>query len=813
VIAIIGSIGLWSDFPALASILPTVQAEFMSKPPSKSSLSTPFPASVPLVSREELSIEFNIEGELPSELYGHAFYIGPAGCLSSEKLDGTQIVNPSSNGTPLFNGDAMIYRLDFDQVQTSKTVRLTSAIAKTPCFYTDLATQLEPQYASLRYDNYGLARLSLSLGFRNEVNTAFLGMKFSEAEGERLLITWDAGRPYEIDPVTLEVVTPVGHYKEWREQIALPFFPLGIATTTAHPCFAPYDPHSSDPSRQSTLFTINYGKSIATALSALSIGYEGGLSWTDFERLSNNLNSILNGAVMTLKILEEAEDRLMSLPIPGFLKGELPDSFAPLVQPLLTGASRILQELEARLPWGTVLSDRLKELENQLENKAATEFVDILKALRDLYCFFWKIRALLVAAIKMEDFVYLLSWDGQGELQKWEVVVQDGNEFVPIRIEQSMHQLAVTQDYIVLMDTVFKLGLEQLLTNPLPDAPLVDRWIRDIADFRESPETTIYIIRRGDLDPQVPRVVAKKVIIPRGAAHFLADYDNPDHKITLHLAHNTAWDPSEWIRPYDTARHFSNSSPSRNQGMSVGGMDVNHVGRYEVDGETGKLCESAMLTDFDHTWMTAIYAYYTGDGITPPQKFKHIYWNSWGCWNDLMSDYIYELYAQYPYREAPLRKVLEKTQMGLPVNLICVDVEAMQVIDSYCFPPGYFGNSAQFLPRHPDQRRSHIPESRDGFLISIVNSDAHPLQSQFWIFDAANLHAGPLCKLSHPASKIGMTVHTTWLPKIAKRRANYYVRVEDDYQPRIDALPDFDSNKPLIQEMFEEVYQHFHPPA
>jgi len=776
----------------------------------ENSLSAPFPASVATVNREELSIDLNIEGELPPELYGHAFYIGPAGCASLQPLSGTPadtlIVNPSSDGTPLFNGDAMIYRLDFDQAQTNRTVRLTSAIAKTPCFYTDLATLKGSDDASLGYANHGLARLSLSLGFRNEVNTAFLGMKFSEVEGERLLITWDAGRPYEIDPVTLEVVTPVGWNQEWREQIKLPL-PFGIATTTAHPCF---DPYTAEPGK---LFTINYGKSISTALSALMTNYQG-VSWTDFEQMVHVLDQILQATVDLLQWLEDAEKRLLALPIPDFLRGELPDALAPILKPILSEGNRVIQEIEARLPWGSVLSDRLSQLTTELESKAGAEFADFLKLGRDLRCFFWKERALLRAALKMEDFVYLMRWDGQGDLQRWEVVVQNGSQIAPIRIQQSMHQLAVTQDYIVLMDTVFKLGLEQLLINPFPKAPLIDRWIRDITDFRESPETTLYFIRRADLDPESSRVLAKKVIIPRGAAHFLANYDNPGQKITLHLAHNTAWDPSEWIRPYDTATQFPNLSPSQPQGMSVGAMDINHIGRYEIDGETGELCKSAVLTDFDRTWMTAIYAYCTPDGIAPPRQFKHIYWNSWGCWEDLMSDYIYELYENYPYREVPLQKVLEITKQGLPVNLSCVDVEEMQVIDSYCFPAGCFGNSAQFLPRRPEQRRSHVPESRDGFLISIVNSDVHPDRSEFWIFDAAQLKDGPLCKLSHPQSKIGMTVHTTWLSKIGKRKATYCVSVKDDYQPYLDALPDFDPDKPRIQALFEQqVYPHFRPPA
>ena len=152
-----------------------------------------FPRSVMWASRQEfpnkLELEV-IEGQLP-ELYGHAFFIGPVGSVDQKQ---NEVFRPSEDGTPLFNGDAMIYRLDFDRVKENR-VNLTSKIAKTPCFYADKAT-LKNEYKSLKYNNLGLARLSFSLGFRNQVNTAFLPMKFSEQEGYRLLVTWDAGRPY-----------------------------------------------------------------------------------------------------------------------------------------------------------------------------------------------------------------------------------------------------------------------------------------------------------------------------------------------------------------------------------------------------------------------------------------------------------------------------------------------------------------------------------------------------------------------------------------------------------------------------------------
>ncbi len=754
------------------------------------SLSAPFPKSVLTVSREELSyLELTIEGELP-QLYGYAFIIGPAGSVDSKPVPGTFQIHPSSDGTPLFNGDAMIYRLDFDKVQEERKVRLTTRIAKTPCFYADKASVPGTEYEELRFNNHGLARLSTSLGFRNEVNTAFLPMKFP-GQNERLLITWDAGRPYEIDPKTLEVVTPVGKNSEWREQIELPL-PFGIVTTAAHPFF--------DTNTQK-LFAVNYGKSIATALSPLLFNdIEEPLQ--EFEDFLKAVEDRLTKVSQPTQLLVETKSKLplgeeifhdfckvvLKLLLNQQLEKEI-EEFVEIFRELLQ-----LLLLEKDVPqrfekiWNELIQVLKYELEKGIENfhELCLEILNLVKLA----------QILLPAARKMEDFVYLICWDGESELQKWEVVLDEGKSTTPVKIKQSMHQIAVTQDYVVLMDTVFKLGPEQLLTSPLPKHPQIENLLRKYLDYPETPDTTIYIVRRSDLDTQNSTVKAKKVVIPRGAAHFLADYENPNNQITLHLAHNTAWDPSEWIRKYDQS--VVSSTDNLPYGMSIGGMDINHLGRYVIDGESGKLVESSLLTNFDYTWATAIYAY---SGTVPTAQFENIYWNSWGCWKELLSQYAFDTYKDYQYREVSIEKVREVTKQGIPVNLCRVDTKQMKICDTYKFPTGYFGNSAQFVPR-----RNGDGGSTDGYIVCVVNSgDA---KSEIWIFDAADLNRGgqgPLCKLSHPQLNIGMTVHTTWLQNIGNRSSSYNISVCEDYHQRVQ-----DTKSPLIEKLFQEkIYPEF----
>ena len=70
-------------------------------------------------------------------------------------------------------------------------------------------------------------------GHTNAANTAPLPW------GDRLFMTWDAGRPVEIDPVTLGYLGEVGHRSEWATFEVGPQPVLPLIMTTAHPVIDP----------------------------------------------------------------------------------------------------------------------------------------------------------------------------------------------------------------------------------------------------------------------------------------------------------------------------------------------------------------------------------------------------------------------------------------------------------------------------------------------------------------------------------------------------------------------------------------------
>jgi len=364
------------------------------------------------------------------------------------------------------------------------------------------------------------------------------------------------------------------------------------------------------------------------------------------------------------------------------------------------------------------------------------------------------------------------------------------------------------------MDTAFKAGLGQLINNPFPDNKELERQLANLLTRPVLPDSTIYIVPRDYLKPgqsaernqREVEVVAWKVAIPLPAAHFLVDYENPRAQITLHMAHISAWEVSEWLREYDVSAYPPhNSLPSYLSGITMNPMDISRMGRYVIDVESRneKPIESKIISDRKCTWGPGIYTYH--DGIhsdMPPGKLEDIYWISFGLWKELMTKSMCDLYQDYQYQQVPLSEVLRLAEKGIPACLFRLHTSSMEIADHYEFPSGYTVNSPQFVPRKDGE-----DSSTDGYIVCAV---LFKNSNEFWVFDAKNLKQGPQCKLRHPSLNIGYTLHAAWLPNIGIPQASYNIPVRQDYQDLLEKFPYPLQFKQEVEELFvNEVYPHF----
>lgn len=680
-----------------------------------------------------------IDGTLPNDLQGYVFIVAPVGNVDSQGL-------PYKDGNTFLSGDGMIYRLDFTQPDQ---VRLKTQIIKPPDYVADQYIESHPflLFRELcKFRNHGVVRFSYLLGSRNLLNTAFLPIKFPQESSERLLITYDAGRPYEINTEKLSTGNPVGQIKKWKSAIPLPY-PFNPILSTAHPAFDTYT-HQ--------MFTVNYGRSLSNFL--------GTKEGKEYQECLNNLYQ---------EHLKKSEEQKLKL----------------------------LNE-----------SERKKLLSQRESIKILLKLIDKL--------------------FNVDDFVKLICWDDTGSIRKWNLINLDKS---PIKIKQSMHQIGVTEDYVVLLDTSFTVGIEQIMSNCLPFPELFplgkfssyqdfSKWLRELfkSTLKPSPDSTFYIVRREDLKEGKDSVVAQKIEIPLEASHFLVDYKNPDRKITLHVAHICAWHVAEWLHSYDKSACPEKLLNEKLYGMQQCEMDISRMGRYVIDVSSQKptIASKRVIHEHPYTWGPGLFTYLDrlpSSGKTP-ERLDNIYWISFGLWEELMTDFMLELYKDYKYRIESVKEVLDRGKTGISATLFRLHTssnESMAIADYYEFPASHIALSPQFIPRKNSEE-----SSTNGYIICFVFNQE---EDELWIFDAGNLKKGPQCKLHHPELNVGFSLHTTWLQNISSQESVSKFLIREDYQDSVDQSIKFvDDNlssftdtereelKKAIQDLFEnKIYPQF----
>ena len=749
------------------------------------SVTAQFPQTIVSVSREEFTTSIpltvrdkdNKKIDLPPELHGHLFVVSPAGSPDSSTVKGDNLtVWVTKDGwTPIFNGDGLIYRVSFE----NKGAKLKTNFLKPPCYYADRATYNNEDYKELAFQNLGISRISLNkLGARNQLNTAFLRFKLPDRASDRLLVTWDVGRPYEIDPETLETLTPLGKNKHWSDLLKnVPVYPFKQVMSSAHPVA---DPQTGE------VFTVNIGKSIWTILA---------LPRSLKERLASNaaaLNSTINNSNLP-KDLQKLFAGLYSSALKFINFGVSIASIFERIFRFFTGGYDFVH----LIAWDGKQVDITGKWHLVLPNKKS---------------------------IKIDQTIHQI-----GLTKKYLVLAETSFKF-------SMENLLPYQRD--RMATNIKVLLADFLDYPqFPDTKL---YIVKREDLKTAKVTGNKFLRWFSRSPSknIPKVVAKEVKIAPEFSHFLVDYDDTGDRITAYVSHLSKTDVAEYIRIIDRSvfddrdlndHDYIYDDPDltarlhRLAGNLVGPMDASRLGRWVINAETAEIVgEPQIVSDPDLTWSTAFYACLDPKDT---ERYTDIFWNNWGSWAETYTERNVAAYKNYP-GSISWQKVLDIAYKGIPSSLchlkIRTDAENQAQIEIdkqnfYKFPQNHLGTSAQFIPRlgAKDQTDGYIAAivlTSDNFLSQSDSSDdpEWSQNSEIWIFEADKLDAGPKYKLSHPKLNIGFTTHTTWLAeaKSPQNTLDYDVREDHEYLVRelIKNEPELEHK---IRQLFDrEIYRN-----
>jgi hypothetical protein len=512
-----------------------------------------------------------------------------------------------------------------------------------------------------------------------------------------MLVTYDAGRPVEIDPSTLAFVTPVGSRADWRPN-TFEDAPFPLVLCPAHPA---YDPNAGE------LFAGCYGRSPA---------------------------SMFGVGAVTRAVDAVGLDMVGEKVAAIFGAGAAARSLFRVVGARVEGVFDRVNDLLGRVP------------------------------------------------LVPEDFLDLVRWDGSASFRRYRLVHRDDPDH-RIHVRQSIHQVAVTKRHVIFLETAFRVGLDHGFNDVIPETDAGDRLLRQLTSGRQPDDTLFYIVRRGDLDdPALPRdgdgtpiVRATVARVPLEADHFLADFDDAGDRITLHVAHAPATDLSEWVRGYDeTATRGHRIDPALRGMMAVGAMDLNRFGRYVVDANTGVVVDGKVLSKDPLTWAIALYAGRDiGTDAAPPDAIEQLYWVCEGVFDELLTQFTYERYADYAHRLVSESRILDIAMNGgRHAAIVRVDTTRLEIADHFTLPAGMMVGSMQFVAR------PGTTGPTEGYLVCSVCT---PLRTEIWILDADDLTAGPRARLHHPSLVFGFSLHTAWLPTVLARTANYRVTAAADF--------------------------------
>ncbi len=143
-------------------------------------------------------------------------------------------------------------------------------------------------------------------------------------------------------------------------------------------------------------------------------------------------------------------------------------NYSRSVANLLLSSTPLLQGL-GRLP-DAVCNDLAEAFEQQPVSAPSQRLTEVLETIR-LYLPSAPESTLrrFVGMLKGGgNFVHLLRWDGKGDLERFELVLPGGH---PVRIEQSIHQIGLTRNYVVLADTASRSASRASSTTPRPSGP------------------------------------------------------------------------------------------------------------------------------------------------------------------------------------------------------------------------------------------------------------------------------------------------------------------------------------------------------
>ncbi|WP_018504879.1 carotenoid oxygenase family protein [Parafrankia discariae] len=354
-------------------------------------------------------------------------------------------------------------------------------------------------------------------------------------------------------------------------------------------------------------------------------------------------------------------------------------------------------------------------------------------------CMWWcntNLRPRGSSTTDMEGPMWVVRWDGHGDVETWHVP--------GAHLTQGVHEMTVTQDYVIFTEIGFQ---------PEPGAVAGRGRTKPHLPF-----TDVYLVAKRDLTAarrgsDVPVTHAR---VPRESFHHFADYRQDGDDVTMYLAHSNGWDLNYTLTDADSVWGTGSGLAKGLPGFVPAPVDASPVGRYVIDGRTGRVRDSRVFLDAERHWATLVY----GRDLRRPglERGRHLWQSYWGCDTGMLATRVVEMYRDHPYRVVPVDRLPSRE---IPSSLVCIDLETMTEQSAWSFPAGTTGESPVFVPD---------PAGGPGWAVIFVH---HSDRTELQVFDALALGAGPVAVATAAGLKLSVQFHSGYLPDIRLRDTGY----------------------------------------
>jgi hypothetical protein len=357
----------------------------------------------------------------------------------------------------------------------------------------------------------------------------------------------------------------------------------------------------------------------------------------------------------------------------------------------------------------------------------------------------------------------LLRYDGDGtRLGCWPL--EDAT------VPQSMHTIAQTRDWLVLIDCAFRADPKELFGTG-------ERTVTTLTD------AAMFLVRKDDLDatPSGQPVRVRRTELSPELNHYYGVWDDGDgirlvveHTIDTDLAMAMrADDVDAWGRPVDPAL----------VGMYNHPMHHGVISEVLVDPETGRVQVEGTYQDPEVAYATQLSAIdWSTEGLTSPAVHHMLFT---GFRPDAISQRAVDLYAD---RIGPAGLPGEE----IPAALVTLARGGLTAKASHTFALDDYPTSPCFVPRRDGTGSRYAPGQpggQDGWIVlPVLHDDGFRVE----LFDAGDIGVGPVAVLGTDAT-MPFLIHSAWMPAASSAdRSIERLRFGDDLDPENVAALDAD---------------------